>query len=78
MFKTRKSGGIPSQCGYNIRSIKDHCHNFKAEEWRNWALPYSPIYLENVLPEPFYTEYISLVRAVVKAIKFKITPGDIE
>jgi len=35
MHLTKKRGGIPAHFGYNIRPINDHCHHFKAEEWKN-------------------------------------------
>ncbi|RPA79387.1 hypothetical protein BJ508DRAFT_328460 [Ascobolus immersus RN42] len=44
MNKTRKMGGIPTAFGYNIRSITEHCHHFKAEEWKTWFTRYFPIY----------------------------------
>jgi len=78
MHLTKKRGGIPAHFGYNIRPINDHCHHFKAEEWKNWSLRYSPIYFEGVLPEPYYSEYVSLVHAVIKATSYTIIPDDIK
>lgn len=38
MDETRRKGYIPGAFGINIRSISDHVHKFKAEEWKNWTL----------------------------------------
>ena len=78
MYTTKKRGGIPTHFGYNIRAIDDHCHHFKAEEWKNWGLRYSSIYFEGILPEPFYSEYVSLVRAIIKATSYAISLDDIK
>ncbi|RPA86051.1 hypothetical protein BJ508DRAFT_193833, partial [Ascobolus immersus RN42] len=51
---------------------------WKAEEFKNWTLRYSLIYLKPHLPTKFYKEYEKLVIAIVKCCKYTITVHEID
>lgn len=78
MDLTAKEGLIPGDFGIQVRSIAAHSHEFKAEEWENWALRYAPIYLHGKLPEPFYSEFVFLTRVVRISKRYSLLPAHIE
>ncbi|RPA79573.1 hypothetical protein BJ508DRAFT_211035, partial [Ascobolus immersus RN42] len=78
MDKTNAKGFIPTVFGYNIRSIANHSHEFKAEEWKSFLLRYMPIYLRGRLPQEIYSEFTSFVKAITKCDKVCLTLGEID
>lgn len=61
-----------------IRSITRWCHQYKAVEWKNWAVIFSPIYLKAHLPTDFYNMYIKLIRAIQISCSTFVLPDDIK
>ena len=49
----------------------------KAAEWKAWAKVISPVILRGRLPEPYYSEWIDLVKAISLATDYSICTTDI-
>ena len=64
--------------GEPIRSITRWCHQYKATEWKNWTIVFSPIYLKPNLPADFYEMYMKLIRAIQLSCKTFILPKGID
>lgn len=82
-FRMRKLtvciGLIPSSFGANIRSISDHHHQFKCEEWLTWGLRYMEVYLFEELPtHPFYVELIECIDSVLLSLEKQLSLDEVE
>ena len=49
----------------------------KAAEWKAWVKAVSPVVLQGRLPEPYYREWVNLVRAIGRATAYSIRADDI-
>ena len=49
----------------------------KAAEWKAWVKVISPVILHGRLPEPYYREWINLVKAISLATDYSIYTTDI-
>ena len=58
------------------RPISERCH-WKASEFRNWLLYYSPVLLFGILPNAYYNHYILLVSAVYILLQKSILPSEL-
>lgn len=66
---------LPGPLGEQVRSIKDLK---KAAQWKTWAHLLSPILLKGRLPDPYYSQWIALIKAFRLATNPVITSKDID
>ena len=64
---------LPEPVGEQVRSIQDLK---KAAQWKTWAHLLSPILLKGRLPEPYYSQWIALIKAFRLATNPVITNKD--
>lgn len=50
---------------------------WKANEWRNWVLFYSPVVLKGILGNPFYQHWLLLVELTFILLKESVTVSDV-
>jgi len=55
---------FPGIFGDAVRSISDWSHSFKANEWKNWALLFSPILLTDRLDQECYEQWLQFIKAL--------------
>ena len=55
---------FPGIFGDAVRSISDWSHGFKANEWKNWALLFSPILLADRLDQECYEQWLQFIKAL--------------
>eukprot|EP00732_Lithocolla_globosa_P000935 Lithocolla_globosa_v1_NODE_372_length_4260_cov_144.514388.p1 type:complete len:466 gc:universal NODE_372_length_4260_cov_144.514388:4075-2678(-) len=60
------------------RSIGKHRKHWKAAEFRNWMLYYSPIILQNVMHEDLFVHWIMFVSALWILLGTSISPADLQ
>ncbi|KAH0604134.1 uncharacterized protein H6S33_007165 [Morchella sextelata] len=68
---------FPALFGDPIRDFTEHCHHFKAAEWKTFAFLLAPIYLKDNLPEEDYSEFINIIDAVQLCYKNELTLAEI-
>lgn len=69
---------FPRAFGDAVRSIYEVHHEFKAAEWKNWALLFSPALLQGRLQETHYQQWISFVKGLGLAVDYTLTGEDLE
>jgi hypothetical protein len=67
----------PSEIKRLPRSISNTRRFWKASEWRSFLLFYSPVYLMNLMPRPFYNHWLLLSFSVYTLLQSKITRENI-
>jgi len=58
------NGTFPAAFGDAVRNFYEHIHELKAAEWKIFTLQLAPIYLNGLLPDEDYAEFINLVDAI--------------
>jgi hypothetical protein len=74
MGKARE--GFPSSFGRVPRDVLRY--KFQASEWMNWITIFLPIFLNDQLPEKYYSELISFGRAVKLMRQWDLTNHEID
>ncbi|XP_055610963.1 uncharacterized protein LOC129757695 [Uranotaenia lowii] len=57
----------------NARKISDR-NSWKANEWLQWLLHYSPVCLKSFLPQEYYDHYYLLVSSITLMVQDEISP----
>lgn len=71
------SATFPAIFGDTIRDFTQHCHHLKAAEWKIFTLQLAPIYLEGLLPDKDYDEFLNLVDTLQLCCDYEITENEI-
>jgi hypothetical protein len=71
---------IPTSYGRALRNIYKYHRSFKAEEWANFLLYYSPVLLhgKDRLRQELFRHFCKLVTAIELAIDYEITFDDVD
>jgi len=63
---------IPSTFVRRLLNLANSCSSYTAEGWSFWMIHLAPILLKEVLPDPYYTHFIDLVRLTKMAMQYSI------
>lgn len=74
----RSRDTFPRAFGDAVRSIYEVHHEFKAAEWKNWALLFSPVVLQGRLEETHYQHWLNFVKGLGIATDYNINAVQLE
>jgi len=78
MSRSKATFATSLRNGESICRITCWYHQYKAIEWKNWAVIFLPIYLKAHLPKEFYEMYMKFIRAIQLSCSTLLLPQEID